>query len=205
VKRGPYPWLKPGVLCGSLAPLAVIILRATQGGLGANPVAEVLNELGLLTLVFLVASLACTPLKAIVGWTWPIRLRRMLGLFVFFYAVLHLCTYTALDQGFDWRAIWEDVTKRRFIYVGFSAFMLLIPLAITSTSCAVKRMGFVNWKRLHRLAYVAAVLGIVHFTWRVKKDMREPMTYAAVLGLLFLVRVLFSLHERLRTRSAIYT
>jgi sulfoxide reductase heme-binding subunit YedZ len=193
---GPYPWLKPGVFAGALAPLASILLRAGQGELGANPIAEGLNELGLVTLVFLVAALACTPLKTLLGWTWPIRLRRMLGLFGFFYAALHLTTYTALDQVLDWHAILADLTKRRFIYVGFAAFVLLIPLAVTSTNAAVRRLGYARWKRLHRLAYLAPALGVVHFTWRVKKDVREPLTYAAVLAILLVVRVATHLQER---------
>ena len=109
------------------------LLRARAGALGANPIAEALNQLGLLALVFLIASLACTPLKTLSGWTWPIRIRRMLGLFAFFYALLHVTVYVGLDQGFDWRAILADVIKRKFIFVGFAAFVLLVPLAVTST------------------------------------------------------------------------
>ena len=183
------PWLEPGLFVGALVPLAAILVRAWRGELGANPIAQALNQLGLVALVFLVAALACTPLKTVFGWTWPIRLRRMLGLFGFFYALLHVSTYTALDQVLDWRAIWDDVTKRTFIFVGFAAFVLLAPLAATSTSGALERLGYRRWKRLHRLAYVAPVLGVIHFTWRVKKDVREPVAYALVLGVLLLVRL----------------
>ena len=185
----PLPWLKPGVFVGSLAPLAAITLRAARGELGANPVAEALNQLGLVALVFVVAALLCTPLKTMFGWTWPMRLRRMLGLFGFFYALLHVATYTGLDQGFDWRAIWADVTKRKFIFVGFAAFVLLIPLAITSTNGSVKRLGYARWKRLHRLAYVAPILAVIHFVWRVKRDVSEPAMYAVVLAALIGVRI----------------
>jgi sulfoxide reductase heme-binding subunit YedZ len=195
----PLPWLKPAVFVGSLVPLAAILLRATRGELGANPIAQALNQLGLVALVFLIAALACTPLKTLLGWTWPIRLRRMLGLFGFFYAVLHVSTYGGLDQLFDWHAIWADVTKRKFIFVGFAAFVLLIPLAATSTSGALKRLGYARWKPLHRLAYVAPLLAVIHFTWRVKKDVREPVTYAVVLGALLLVRVATSVRARLAT------
>ena len=188
-RSGPLPWLKPGVFAGALVPLATILLRGARGALGANPIAEALNQLGLVTLVFLVAALACTPLKTLCGWTWPLRLRRMLGLFAFFYAALHLTTYAALDQGLDWSAIWADVTKRKFIFVGFAAFLLLVPLAATSTNAALKRLWYARWKLLHRLAYVAPVLGVLHFTWRVKKDVREPLAYALVLGVLLLARV----------------
>ncbi|HUI25764.1 MAG TPA: protein-methionine-sulfoxide reductase heme-binding subunit MsrQ, partial [Candidatus Kryptonia bacterium] len=133
---------------------------------------------------------------------WPIRLRRMLGLFGFFYAALHVSTYTGLDQTFDWAAIWADVTKRKFIYVGFTAFVLLIPLALTSTSGAVKRLGFARWKLLHRLAYVVPALGVLHFIWRVKKDVREPVTYGVVLATLLLVRIVTALRARLADAQA---
>src|SRR5436190_15773871 len=183
------PWLKPGVFVGALVPVGAIVWHAWRGELGANPIAQALNQLGLTALIFLVAALACTPLKILFGWTWPIRLRRMLGLFGFFYALLHVGTYVGLDQVLDWRAIWDDVTKRKFIFVGFSAFVMLVPLAATSTAAALKRLGYARWKRLHRLAYVAPLLGVIHFTWRVKRDVREPVTYAVVLGVRLLVRL----------------
>jgi methionine sulfoxide reductase heme-binding subunit len=184
------PWLKPGVLTGSLVPLATILLGAWSGRLGADPIAQTMNQLGLVALVFLVAALVCTPAKTIFGWTWPMRLRRMLGLLAFFYASLHLATYAAVDQRFDWAAIWADLTKRKFIYVGMLAFITLVPLAATSTNVAVKRLGFKRWKQIHRLAYLAPALGMIHFIWRVKRDVREPVIYAAVLAALIAVRLL---------------
>jgi methionine sulfoxide reductase heme-binding subunit len=190
------PWLKPAVFAGALAPLAAILWNASHRNLGANPIAEALNELGLTALVFLMASLACTPLREVLGWTWAIALRRMLGLFAFFYAFLHACTYTILDQGVAWRAIVADVTKRPFIIAGFSAFVLLIPLAATSTAAAVQRLGFPRWKRLHRLAYVAGLLAVVHFFLRVKKDIREPAVYGVLLGALLLARIVLFLKKR---------
>jgi sulfoxide reductase heme-binding subunit YedZ len=199
--QGQRPWLKPAVFTGALAPLAVIVAEAALGRLGANPIAEALNRLGLTALIFLVAALACTPLKTLFGWTWPIRLRRMLGLFGFFYALLHLSTYVGLDQGFDAHAIFADVTKRKFIYIGLAAFVTLIPLAATSTAAAVRRLGFVRWKRLHRLAYVAAALGVAHFVLRVKKDLREPIIYGAVLSALLLVRVAVEIRARRLKRA----
>jgi sulfoxide reductase heme-binding subunit YedZ len=186
---GPLPWLKPAVFTGALVPLAALALRASRHTLGANPIAEVLNQLGLLALVFLVASLACTPLKAIAGWTWPIRIRKMLGLHAFFYACLHFLTYAAVDQGLKIAAIAGDIVKRPFILVGFVALVLLVPLAITSTARMLKRLGAARWKRLHRLAYVAGILGVVHFFLRVKKDVSEPLVYGVVLGVLFAVRI----------------
>jgi len=187
-RREPLPWLKPAVLVGGLVPVATILLRGVRGELGADPIAQALNQLGLVALVFLIAALACTPLKTLTGVTWPLRIRRMLGLFAFFYATLHVATYAAVDQCFDWQAIFDDVTKRRFIYVGLTTFVLLVPLAVTSTNGWVRRLGFAGWKRLHRLAYLATVLAVVHFVWRVKKDLREPLAYATVLAALLLVR-----------------
>lgn len=186
---GPLPWLQPAVLAGGAVPALAIGLGLLRGTLGANPIAEALNELGLMALVFLIASLACTPAKALFGVTWPIRIRKTLGLWAFFYAVLHFLTYAVLDQLVDLKAIVADITARPFILVGFSAFLLLVPLAITSTSGMLKRLGAKRWKLLHRLAYVAAVLGIVHFVLRVKKDVREPALYGALLGALLLVRL----------------
>jgi sulfoxide reductase heme-binding subunit YedZ len=188
-RRGPFPWLNPGILVGATAPALSILMRARSGALGANPIAEALNELGLLALVLLIASLACTPLQTLFGWTWPIRARRLLGLLAFTYAALHLTVYAGLDQGLDVRAILSDVVKRKFIFVGFAAFVMLIPLAWTSTKGAVRRMGYVKWKRLHLLVYPAALCAVVHFVWRVKKDLSEPLVFAAILGALLLVRV----------------
>jgi sulfoxide reductase heme-binding subunit YedZ len=199
---GRRPWLKPAVFAGAFAPLVLILWQAIRGELGANPVAEALNRLGLTALVFLLASLACTPLRETLGWTWPIALRRMLGLFAFFYACLHFGTYAVLDQSLHGAAILADVTKRKFIFVGFSAFVLLIPLAATSTAAAVRRLGFQRWKRLHRLVYVIGILGAVHFWLRVKKDVREPAIYAAVLAVLLLARVGVVIRDRARRRAA---
>ena len=184
------PWLKPAILTGALIPLAAIVIQAQRGTLSANPIAEALNRLGLLALIFLISALAMTPLRVLFGWTWPLRIRRMLGLLAFFYAALHFTTYLVLDQGFAFRAVFQDVLKRRFIFVGFAAFVLLIPLAITSTNAMVRRLGFRAWQRLHRLAYVATILGVIHFVWRVKKDVTEPAIYGAILASLLGFRLI---------------
>jgi sulfoxide reductase heme-binding subunit YedZ len=168
----------------------VIVLRAATGDLGANAVSAALNQLGYLTLVILTATVACTPLKIVTGWTWPIRARRTLGLVAFAYASLHLLTYFALDLGLDLGQLGEDLAKRPFITVGFLAWLLMVPLAWTSTDASVKKLGFQNWKRLHRLSYLCAALGVVHFLWRVKKDLTEPMVFASLLGLLFGIRLI---------------
>ncbi|WNG50257.1 sulfoxide reductase heme-binding subunit YedZ [Archangium minus] len=202
----PYPWLKPAVLVGGLSPLALLALQFVQGTLGANPIERTLNQTGMLALIFLVASLACTPLKVVFGWTWPLRLRKLLGLMGFAYASLHFLTYAVLDQGLVLEAILEDITKRPFITVGFLALVLLVPLAVTSTHRMVRRMGFPAWQRLHRLAYVSASLGVVHFVWRVKKDLTEPLVYGGVLALLFVIRVAESLRKRrARAETAVST
>jgi sulfoxide reductase heme-binding subunit YedZ len=192
----PDAWLKPGLLIGALAPLASIALRALTGTLSANPIAEVENELGLAALIFLIASLACTPARRVFGWTWPPRIRRELGLLAFAYAALHVSVYTFLDQSLDVQAMFDDVVKRPFITVGFGAAVLLIPLAITSTKSSIRRLGFARWQRLHQLAYVAGVLAAIHFIWRVKLDASQPLTYATALGVLLLVRVLFWIVRR---------
>ncbi len=191
----PTPWLSPGIFIGALVPLAALIWRTTQGTLSANPVAEIINELGLAALIFLVASLACTPLRWVSGWTWPVRVRRELGLFAFFYAVLHFLMYLT-DQTFDLGIILEDIALRPFITVGFLALVLMVPLALTSTTESVRKLGFRRWQRLHYLAYVAGVLAIIHFIWRVKIDVSQPLTYAAILGALLLVRVALWLRKR---------
>lgn len=183
----PYPWLEPAVWTGGALPGAVLALQAVQGGLGANPVSSALNRLGALALIFLVLTLACRPLKLVLGWNWPMRLKRALGLIAFGYASLHLGVYL-FDHG-ALAPLLDDVLKRPFVTVGFAAWVLLVPLALTSTDASVRRLGFVRWQRLHRLAYACAALGVVHFLWRVKKDATEPLLYAAVLAVLLVVRV----------------
>ena len=197
----PLPWLKPAVLVGGLAPLGMMLLQGLQGTLGPNVIEAVLNQTGLLCLVFLVLSLACTPLKLTLAWTWPVRVRKLLGLLAFGYGVLHFLTYAVADQGLALGAILQDITERGFIAVGFVALVLMVPLAVTSTNAAVRRMGFPAWKRLHRLAYVAAALGVVHFVWRVKKDATEPLIYGAVLTLLLGIRAVEAIRKRRRARA----
>jgi sulfoxide reductase heme-binding subunit YedZ len=196
-----FPWLKPAVFTGSLMPLAALVIRGAQGRLTADPIAYVLNQLGLLALIFLITTLALTPLRKLFGWSWPIRIRRMLGLFAFFYATLHVTTYVGVDQQLNWAILIEDVLKRQFMIVGFAAWLLLLPLALTSTNASVRRLGAARWQRLHRLAYLAAALGVLHFVWRVKKDLTEPLTYGAVLALLFAIRIVYAVKERRAKRA----
>lgn len=195
-REKPLSWLEPAVFTGSLVPLAMPIYRAATGRLGANPVAEVLNYLGLLGLLFLLASLACTPIKIAFGAKWPLRLRRMLGLFAFFTVLVHFLVYVVVDQALALSLLVEDITARPFIAVGFGAFVLLIPLALTSTKRALQRLGPKRWQRLHRLAYVAGVLGVVHFVLRVKQDLTEPLVYGGVLAVLLSVRLIDAIRRR---------
>lgn len=197
----PLGWLQPAVLTGSMVPFVVLGYRAARGSLGANPIATVLNQLGLLTLTFLVASLACTPANIVFRAKWPLRLRKTLGLLAFYTVLVHFSTYAVLDQGLALAAVWRDVAKRPFIAVGFIALLLLVPLAMTSTKRAVTRLGFARWKRLHRLVYVVAVLAVVHFAMRVKADAREPLIWGAVVALLLAVRAVDAARNRVRLQK----
>jgi methionine sulfoxide reductase heme-binding subunit len=185
----PLHLLRPVVFLACLLPLLKLAVDGLRGDLTANPIAEVMNRLGFWTLTLLLSSLTATPLKTLFGFIKPMRVRRMLGLFAFFYATLHLATYLALDQAFDLSDIGADIVKRKFITIGFLAFLTLVPLALTSTDGAVKRLGFRRWQRIHRLVYLAAVLGVVHFAWRVKADYLEPALFAVVLAALLLARL----------------
>jgi sulfoxide reductase heme-binding subunit YedZ len=181
--------IKPFVFIAALGPLAYLLLGAWRGSLGANPIETITRSTGLWTLRFMLITLAVTPARWLTGWNDIVRVRRMIGLFAFFYGSLHLLTYVWLDQFFDVAAIAKDVVKRPFITAGFSAYVLLVPLAITSTAGMIRRLGGRRWRRLHRLAYVTAALGVVHYWWLVKADIRPPRNYAILLAMLLLVRV----------------
>jgi sulfoxide reductase heme-binding subunit YedZ len=171
-----------------LLPLLRLLVLGESGGLGANPIEFITRSTGTWTLVGLLLTLSVTPLRRLTGRADLIRYRRMLGLFAFFYAGLHFVTYLWLDQFFDPAAIARDIVKRPFITVGFAAFVLLIPLALTSTHAMMRRLGR-RWQQLHRLIYLIALLGVIHFLWLVKKDLTEPLIYAAVLALLLGARL----------------
>jgi sulfoxide reductase heme-binding subunit YedZ len=183
--------LRALLFAAALLPLARLAWLGLHGGLGANPVEFVIRSLGTWTLVLLVVTLSITPLRLATGWAWPMRLRRMFGLFVFFYAVLHLLAWLGLDQWFDAAAIWKDVVKRPYITVGFAALLLLVPLAVTSTNGWVRRLGGRNWQRLHRLVYLVAPLAVLHFWWQkaAKNDIGEPFIYATIVAALLGVRL----------------
>jgi sulfoxide reductase heme-binding subunit YedZ len=194
---------KLGLLALALVPFALLLHGAVNGGLGANPVETLTHSTGEWTLRFLLLTLAITPLRRLSGWTVLQRFRRMLGLLAFFYAGLHFAVWAVLDQSLSWSAILDDVVKRPYITVGFAAFLMLIPLALTSTRGMMRRLGR-NWQRLHRLVYPIAVLGVLHFIWLVKADWREPAIYAGILAVLLLARLpgrLPSYGQRFRRRQ----
>lgn len=179
---------KPVVFALCAVPATLIGLDALRGHLGADPIRATQLRTGWWALAFLLIALAITPVRRFTGWNGLGRYRRMLGLFAFTYAALHFLNYLVLDQFFAWRFILEDVAKRRWITVGFTSFMLLIPLAVTSTNGWVRRLGK-RWVKLHRLAYVAAAGGVLHFLWLVKKDVREPVIFGLVLVTLLALRL----------------
>lgn len=179
---------KVALFIAALLPVARLAWLAATDGLGANPVEFVIHSLGTWTLVSLLVTLAFTPLRLLTGIAWPLQLRRMCGLFAFFYACLHLLAYAGLDQWFDWGAISHDIVKHPYVLVGFSALLLMIPLAVTSNRFMIRQLGK-RWQTLHRLVYLIAILGVTHFWWLVKKDIREPLIYASVLLVLLAIRV----------------
>jgi methionine sulfoxide reductase heme-binding subunit len=194
-------WSKLAVFLASLTPLAVLAARAYNGNLTANPVEFIQHFTGDWTLRFLLITLSVTPLRKLLNLPDLIRFRRMLGLFAFFYVCLHFLTYIGPDQSFDLSAMWKDVAKRPFITVGFLGFVLLIPLALTSTTGWIRRLGGKRWQALHRLVYISALCGVVHYYWLVKSDHRLPLLYGAILAVLLLYRLGSSL---LKPRSQTY-
>jgi sulfoxide reductase heme-binding subunit YedZ len=193
--------LRIAVWIAGLSPLGRLIYKGLTGGLGANPIEFITLSTGTWTLVFLLATLSVTPLRKLAGQAWLIQIRRLVGLFAFFYASLHFMTYIWLDKFFDLQDMIKDVMKRRFITAGFLAFTLLVPLALTSTTWAIRRLGGKNWQRLHRLIYVSAVAAVIHFWWKVKADVRDPAIYAAILGGLLLLRLALSARDKYRKLS----
>ena len=183
--------LKAAAFIACLLPLARLAWRGFSHDLGANPIEVITHTTGDWTLILLLVTLSITPLRRILEWPWLLKLRRMFGLYAFFYACLHFLTYIWLDQFFDIFDIAKDVLKRPFITVGFTCFLLLIPLAVTSTNNMVKRLGAKRWPQLHRFVYFIAAGGVVHFWWLVKKDISDPLQYAIILSLLFGLRALF--------------
>ena len=182
-------WTKVAIFIFCLMPFGDLVWRIIKSDLGANPVEYLQHATGDWTIRFLVFTLSITPFRKLLRLPDLIRFRRMLGLFAFFYVSLHFLTYLGPDQSFDLSAMWKDVAKRPFITVGFAAFVLLIPLAITSTTRWIRRLGGKRWQLLHRSIYVAAVCGVIHYYWLVKSDVRKPVFYGALVGILLLWRL----------------
>ena len=193
--------IKAVLFIALLIPLARLGWLALHHGLGANPIEYITRSTGWWVLSLLLMTLLVTPLRRLSGLNWLLRLRRMLGLYAFFYACLHFGIYIWLDQFFDWQGILKDIAKRPFVTVGFTAFVCLIPLAATSTNAMVRRLGAARWQKLHRLIYAIAILGVVHFWWLVKKDITEPLIFAALLGILLLARAVFSARKAAASRQ----
>ena len=195
-------YLKVVLFLTCLLPLGKLVLE-TFGiagmSLGPNPVEELIHRCGLWGLKFLLITLAITPLRHLTGWNWLVRLRRMFGLFAFFYICLHFTVYAGLDQRFDLGAIGEDIVKRPYITLGISGLIMLIPLAVTSTNAMMRRLGR-RWQKLHRLVYFIGIVGVWHFWWQVKKDITEPLIYVGILALLLGYRLVT--HWQKKQRSA---
>lgn len=183
------PWTKRSLFGVCLIPAALLILRGFEGHLTANPVEFIEHSTGDWALRFLLITLGVTPLRKIFNQPQLMRFRRMLGLFAFFYTVVHLMMYLTFDQMFDVKAIFADVSKRLYIMAGTAGLLAMIPLAVTSTAKMVRRMGFKNWQRLHRLIYFSALAGVIHYYWLVKSDVREPLLYGGILLVLMLIRL----------------
>jgi len=208
-------FLKAAVFAACLVPLAVLLWKffgptpadmSTWGaGLGANPIEKITHATGDWTLRFLLITLSITPLRKLLGVPALIKFRRMFGLFAFFYASLHFTTYIWLDKFFNLHEMLADVAKRKFITVGFTAFVLLVPLALTSTAGSIRRLGGKRWQALHRLIYVSAIAGVVHYLWLVKADIRKPLVYGAVLFVLLSYRIYVWIVPAIRSRAGVST
>ena len=212
-------WAKPIVFAAALVPLALMIWAAINGNLTADPLKEITHETGDWTIRFIVITLAITPVRRVVGWNWLIKFRRMTGLFAFFYGSCHFLIYVIADRfaGLDFpdgiiawttvrglaASIWDDIYKRPYITVGFLGFVSMIPLALTSTAGSIRRLGGRNWQRLHRLIYVTAVAGVVHYWWLVKADIRHPAIYATLVAILLGYRAtIFFMRSRVQRQPA---
>ena len=191
--------LKILVFIGGLVPAIALVIAAFTDNLTANPIEYITHQTGNFALTFLLITLAITPLRRFTGWHEVIRVRRMLGLFAFFYATLHVLTWAVIDQFFDLPAMIEDVAKRPYITVGMAGYLMMVPLAITSSAAMIRRLGR-KWQTLHRLAYFAAIAGVIHFWWLVKADIREPQRFAFVLTVLLGIRAWWVLRSRIAAR-----
>lgn len=192
---------KIALFLAALVPVVRLAWKGLHNDLGANPIEFITHSTGDWTLIFILTTLAITPLRKLTKQYWLVGMRRMIGLFAFFYGCLHFTTYLWLDKFFDWQEMVKDIAKRPFITMGFAAFVLMVPLALTSTQGWIRRLGK-NWQRLHRLIYFTGIAGVIHYIWLVKADLRKPLQYAFVLGLLLLYRIVVAVMENHRKRDA---
>lgn len=195
-------WIKIPVFLACLVPLGLLAWKGFHGMLGANPIEVITHATGDWTMRFLLITLAITPLRKLLGIPSLIRFRRMFGLYAFFYGCLHFMTWLWLDKFFNWHEMVADVLKRKFITVGMLGFLLLIPLAVTSTAGWIRRLGGKNWQWLHRLIYISALAGVIHYIWLVKADLRKPLQYAAILGVVMFYRLVLWLAPTLRSAKS---
>lgn len=195
-------YFKPAVFVAGLIPVGRLVWLGFHSQLGANPIEFITHSTGDWTLIFLLVTLSITPLRKLSRQYWLIGFRRMFGLFAFFYGCLHLMTYVWLDKFFDVHEMLHDIAKRKFITAGMTAFALMIPLALTSTKWSIRKLGK-GWQKLHRLIYLSAAAGVIHYIWLVKADLKKPLEYAAVLGLLLLYRIVMWLKSNVAVVSKV--
>lgn len=200
ISKQQLTWIKRLLFILALIPLARLVWLGFNDNLTANPIEFIERSTGTWALIILLITLSMTPIRLITGIAWQIQLRRMMGLFMFFYACLHFTTYVWLDHWFDWSEITKHIIKHPYVLVGFSAFVLALPLAMTSTNGMMRRLGS-RWKQLHYMVYVVAILGVLHFWWLVKKDIREPLAYAIILFLLLGIRVYYKVKKQISLRE----
>jgi sulfoxide reductase heme-binding subunit YedZ len=184
MKEGDIRFIKLLILVNGLVPLALLVWDQSHNRLGANPQNFLILTTGMMALIFLILTMAVTPARKVLGWNWAIQFRRMLGLYAFFYACLHFLCFFSLDRGFSVSGTLAEMLKRKYLIVGGTALLVMVPLAITSTNGMIKRLGGKRWRALHRLAYVAAIAGVIHFYMQVKADVRKPLVFATVLAVL---------------------
>ena len=194
--------LKAAVFLAALVPLGLLVWKGFHGELGANPIEVITHSTGDWTIRFLLITLSITPLRRLTGWQGWIRFRRMLGLFAFFYGCLHLTTWVWLDKFFNLNDMADDLMKRKFIFMGMTGLLLMLPLAFTSTKGWIRRLGK-RWQTLHRLIYFSAIAGVIHYAWLVKADETKPIQYALILAVLLGIRVVIWMRKRAATPPAV--
>jgi DMSO/TMAO reductase YedYZ heme-binding membrane subunit len=196
MKEGDIKFAKLLVLVNGLVPLALLVWDQSHNKLGANPQNFLILTTGMMALIFLILTMAVTPVRKVFGLNWVIQLRRMLGLYAFFYACLHFLCFYSLDRAFSFSSTLHEIIVRKYIWFGMTALLVMVPLAVTSTNAMIKRLGGKRWRALHRLAYVAAICGVIHFYMQVKADVRLPLAFAAVLAILLGYRILEYVRNR---------